>query len=92
MVCGGLPAFQISPFSLPIVPNSGGGLWWFAVVCGSVCGSLWWFAMVCRGLSYSDSHTRVDGRRPWPCPWAVAFAVAGWRTPVTRDDGPACYC
>ena len=26
-----------------IVPNSGGGLWWFAVVCGG----LWWIAVVC---------------------------------------------
>ena len=29
-----------------IVPNSGGDLWWFAVVCGGV----WWFAVVCGDL------------------------------------------
>ena len=34
-----------SSFSLPIVPNSGGGLWWFAMVCG--------------GLSYSHTHSAV---------------------------------
>ena len=50
-VCGGLRWFAC--FSPPIVPNSGGGLWWFAVVCGG----LWWFVIVCGGLSYS--HTRV---------------------------------
>ena len=46
---------------LIIVPNSGGGLWWFAVVCGGlrwfvvVCGGLWWFVVDCGGLSFS--HT-----------------------------------
>ena len=41
MVCGGLPASYL--VTLPIVPNSGGGLWWFAVGCGG----LRWFAVVC---------------------------------------------
>ena len=40
MVCSGLPA---SSLVTPIVPNSGGDLWWFAVMCGG----LWWFAVVC---------------------------------------------
>ena len=31
-----------------IVPNSGGDLWWFAVMCGG----LWWFAVVCGGLRW----------------------------------------
>ena len=47
MVCGGLPAFRwfacFPLFSLPIVPNSGGDLWWFAVICGR----LRWFWVVC---------------------------------------------
>ena len=52
VVCGGLRWFAcFSSFSPPIVPNSGGGLWWFAVVCGG----LRWFVIVCGGLSYS--HT-----------------------------------
>ena len=40
-------------FSLPMVPNSGGDLWWFAVICGRlssfavVWGGLRWFAVVC---------------------------------------------
>ena len=62
MVCGGLRWFAcFSSFSPPIVPNSGGGLWWFAVVCGGlrwfavVCGGLRWCVIVCGGLSYS--HT-----------------------------------
>ena len=33
-LCGGLPASSL--VTLPIVPNSGGDLWWFAVMCGSV--------------------------------------------------------
>ena len=42
------------------VPNSGGDLWWFAVMCGGffppvVCGGLRWFAVICGGLSFS--HT-----------------------------------
>ena len=52
---GGLPAFQ---FSLPIVPNSGGDLWWLAVICGR----LWSFSVVCDGLSYS--HTGVQAQAP----------------------------
>ena len=41
---GGLQWFScISLVSLPIVPNAGGDLWWFVVVCGG----LWWFAVVC---------------------------------------------
>ena len=58
MVCDGLRWFAcFSSFSPPIVPNSGGGLWWFEVVCGGVlwfavvCGGLRWFAVVCGGLS-----------------------------------------
>ena len=67
MVYGGLRWFACFPlFSLPIVPNSGGDLWWFAVICGRlwwfavVCGGLGWFAMVCGGLSYS--HTVTNGK------------------------------
>ena len=49
MVCGGLRWFAcFSSFSPPIVQNSGGGLWWFEVVCGG----LWWFVMVCDGLRW----------------------------------------
>ena len=64
VVCGGLRWFAcFSSFSPPIVPNSGGGLWWFEVVCGG----LWWFAVVCSGLRWfvmvwgglSYSHTRA---------------------------------
>ena len=40
VVCGGLPVSSL--VTLPIVPNSGGDLWWFAVVCG--------------GLSFSHTH------------------------------------
>ena len=44
MVYGGLWWFAcISLVSLPIVPNYGGDLWWFAVMCGG----LWSFAVVC---------------------------------------------
>ena len=51
VVCGGFWRFAcISLVSLPIVPNSGGDLWWFAVICGGVQ----WFAMVCGDLSYSQ--------------------------------------
>ena len=32
-----------------IVPNSGGDLWWFAVVCG---GLRWWFAVVSGDLRW----------------------------------------
>ena len=54
VVCSGLQWFACFPlFSLPIGPNSGGDLWWFAVICGG----LWSFAVVCDGLSYSYSHT-----------------------------------
>ena len=70
VVCSGLRWFACFPlFSLPIIPNSGGDLWWFAMICGClrcfvvVCGVLWSFAvfcgrlrsfaMVCGGLSYS---------------------------------------
>ena len=55
VVCGGLSAFRwfacFPQFSLPIIPNSGGDLWWFAVICGRlrwfviVCGGLWWFVL-----------------------------------------------
>ena len=63
MVCGGLAVFNSTrSYRRIIVPNSGGGLWWFAVVCGGlwwfvvVCGGLWWFVVDCGGLSFS--HTR----------------------------------
>ena len=46
MVYGGLPASSL--VTLPIVRNSGGDLWWFAVMCGG----LWWFAVVCGGLRW----------------------------------------
>ena len=45
-ICSGLPASSL--VTLPIVPNSGGDLWWFAVKCGG----LWWFAVVCGGLGW----------------------------------------
>ena len=51
-----------------IVPNAGGDLWWFAVVCGGlrwfvvVCGGLWWFAVDCGGLSFS--HTKANIYKP----------------------------
>ena len=48
MVCLHLSRWFLS---LSIVPNSGGDLWWFAVVCGGFCGGLRWSAMVCGGLS-----------------------------------------
>ena len=53
MVCGGLPASSL--ISLPIVPNSGGDLWWFAVMCGGFGGlqwfvTLWWFSVISGGL------------------------------------------
>ena len=62
VVCSGLRWFVIACFplfSLPIIPNSGGDLWWFAVICGDlwwlwsfavVCGRLRWFVVVCGGL------------------------------------------
>ena len=65
MVCGGLPASSL--VSLPIVPNSGGDLWWCAVMCGGF-GGLWWFAMICCGLSFS--HTG------WVCRDADASSLA----------------
>ena len=46
MVCGGLPTSSL--VTLPIVLNSGGDLWWFAVMCGG----LWWFAVVCGDLRW----------------------------------------
>ena len=47
VVCSGLRWFAcFPPFSLPIIPNCGGDLWWFAVICGG----LWSFAMVCLKL------------------------------------------
>ena len=51
MVCGGLSTSSL--VTLPIVLNSGGDLWWFAVMCGGlrwfavVCGDLRWFPVVC---------------------------------------------
>ena len=46
VVCSGLWWFAciVSGYT-PIVPNSGGDLWWFAVMCGGF-GGLWWFAVV----------------------------------------------
>ena len=46
VVCSGLRWFVIACFplfSLPIIPNSGGDLWWFA----RICGRLRWFVVVC---------------------------------------------
>ena len=44
VVCSGLRWLACFPlFSLTIIPNSGGDLWWFAVICGS----LRWFVVVC---------------------------------------------
>ena len=49
VVCSGLRWFAcFSSFSQPTVPNYGGGLWWFEVVCGG----LWWFMVVCGGLRW----------------------------------------
>ena len=63
VVCGGLAVFNgTRSYRRIIVTHSGGGLWWFAVVCGGlrwfvvVCGGLWWFVVDCGGLSFS--HTR----------------------------------
>ena len=54
--CGSLRWFACFPlFSLPIVPNSGGDLWWFALICGG----LWSLAVVCDGLSYSHTANVV---------------------------------
>ena len=81
MVCGGLRWFAcFSSFSPPIVPNCGGGLWWFAVVCGGlrwfavvcgglrwfvvVCGGLRWFVIVCGSLSYSHTLCKVLENMP----------------------------
>ena len=64
VVCSVLRWFVIACFplfSLPIIPNSGGDLWWFAVICGGcgrlrcfvvVCGGLWSFAVVCGRLRW----------------------------------------
>ena len=79
VVCSGLRWFTcFSPFSPLIVPNSGGGLWWFAVVCGGlrwfvvVCGDLRWFVVICGGLSYS--HTR----------FALLLSWTVWRTATCK--------
>ena len=61
MVCGGLPASSL--VTLHIVPNSGGGLWWFAVVCGG----LRRFAMVCGGLPFSRTRLRQSQSRQCQC-------------------------
>ena len=69
VVCGGLRWFSrffngTRSYRRIIVPNSGGGLWWFVVVCGGVwwfavvCGGLWWFVVDCGGLSFS--HTEIN--------------------------------
>ena len=52
---GGLRWFAC--FSLSIVPNSGGDLWWFAVICGRL--TLWSFVVVCGGLSYSHTGSSI---------------------------------
>ena len=45
-----------------LFPNSGGDLWWFAVMCGGfaffpvVCGGLRWFAVICGNLSFSHTE------------------------------------
>ena len=68
VVCSGLRWFACFPlFSLPIIPNSGGDLWWFAMMCGGlwsfavVCGRFRWFAMVCGGLSYVPQVVHSNG-------------------------------
>ena len=47
MVCGGLWCFAciVSRFTA-YAPNSGGDLWWFAVMCGG----FGFFPVVCGGL------------------------------------------
>ena len=62
VVCSGLRWFAcIVSGCTAYAPNSGGDLWWFAVMCGGfgffpvVCGGLLWFAVICGGLSFS--HT-----------------------------------
>ena len=47
VVCSGLHWFARFPLpSLPIVPNSCGDLWWFAMICGGLrC-----FVVGCGGL------------------------------------------
>ena len=66
VVCGGLRWFAVvwpffngtRSYRRIIVPNSGGDLWWFAVVCGG----LWWFVVICGGLSFSHTqiHTHIN--------------------------------
>ena len=50
VVCGGLRWFAciVSGFTA-YRPNSGGDLWWFAVMCGGF-GGLRWFVVVYGGL------------------------------------------
>ena len=45
MVCGGLPASSLVSLAI-YVPNSGGDLWWFVVMCGG----FGFFPVVCGGL------------------------------------------
>ena len=46
VVCGGLPASSRAGFTA-YVSNSGGDLWWFAVMCGSFFSR--WFVVVSGG-------------------------------------------
>ena len=52
-------------YPIPIIPNSGGDLWWFAVICGGlwsfavVCGGLRWFVVVC--LSHTEKNDAAGG-------------------------------
>ena len=50
LVCGGLTVFLTAHGHTDVLssPNSGGDLWWFAVVCGG----LRWIAVDCGGLRW----------------------------------------
>ena len=67
VVCGGLRWFsRFFNGTRSVLYDSGGGLWWFAVVCGGlrwfvvVCGGLWWFVVDCGGLSFSHTGDAVN--------------------------------
>ena len=87
MVCGGLRWFSrflrahghTDVYGI-IVPNSGGGLWWFAVVCGG----LRWFVVDCGGLSFS--HTVVPVMNGHPRDQAKVSVHCRWPL-VTGTDG-----
>ena len=70
MVCGGSPVSSL--VTLPIVPNSGGDLWWFAVInvwwFVVVCGSLRWFAVVCLLVIKLPLVRRISDMLKTTCP------------------------